>query len=88
MPGFTAEDVYVSYLPMPHVYEHCGFWLMTLVGGRIGVFAGDVKKLKYDMQALNPTCFPSVPRLYNKIYDNIKISNFKHKCITFKSLGN
>lgn len=34
----------------------------------MGFYGGDVTKLTEDMQILKPTCFPSVPRLYNRIY--------------------
>lgn len=41
---------------------------------RCGFFAGDVLKLTEDMQVLKPTFFPSVPRLYNRIYGKIQDS--------------
>jgi len=41
-------------------------------GGCIGFYGGDVLKLKDDLQALRPTVFCSVPRLYSKFYDAIK----------------
>lgn len=45
---------------------------MALVSGiKVGFFAGDVMKLTDDCQVLKPTMFPSVPRLYNRIYDKI-----------------
>ena len=44
---------------------------MIGVGARIGYFQGDVKLLTDDLQALQPTVFPCVPRLMNKIYDKI-----------------
>ena len=34
----------------------------------MGFFSGDVTKLTEDAQVLKPTFFPSVPRLYNKIF--------------------
>jgi long-chain acyl-CoA synthetase len=41
-------------------------------GMKIGFYAGDHLKLSEDMQVLKPTLFPSVPRLFNRIYDKIK----------------
>ena len=38
----------------------------------IGFFGGDVLKLTEDVAILRPTLFPSVPRLYNRIYGKIK----------------
>merc|ERR1719183_2412655 len=42
-------------------------------GARIGFYSGDTKKILDDIKALKPTIFPSVPRLYNKIYDKINM---------------
>ena len=39
---------------------------------KIGIFQGDVQKLKEDLAIFKPTIFVSVPRLYNKMYDNIQ----------------
>lgn len=43
---------------------------------RIGYFSGDPLKLMEDCAILQPTFFPSVPRLYNKIYGKL-IDKFK-----------
>jgi len=39
---------------------------------RAGFFGGNVLKLTDDIAILQPTVFPSVPRLYNKIYGKIQ----------------
>lgn len=62
----------ISYLPLAHSFEKVLFTLALLKGVRIGFYAGDVLKLTDDCQKLRPTFFPSVPRLYNRIYDKIK----------------
>lgn len=41
------------------------------VGGRVGFFQGDIRLLPDDMKALQPTVFPVVPRLLNRIYDKV-----------------
>jgi long-chain acyl-CoA synthetase len=40
-------------------------------GAAIGFFQGDVQKITEDLQELTPTIFPSVPRLFNRIFDKI-----------------
>lgn len=45
--------------------------LSIVTGCKIGYFQGDPLKLTEDCQMLKPTLFPSVPRLYNRIYDKI-----------------
>ena len=44
---------------------------MISYGIKVGIYSGDVKKLKFDMQVLQPTIFPSVPRLLNKVFDSL-----------------
>lgn len=44
---------------------------MYLLGGAVGFFSGDIKRLSEDMKALRPTMMPAVPRLLNRIYDKV-----------------
>lgn len=66
------EDTNVSYLPYPHSFEQVMLGYMLMIGGRIGYYQGDPTKLTEDCQLLKPTLFPSVPRLYNRIYGVLK----------------
>jgi len=68
------EDVHLSYLPMAHVFEKVIQALCIYEGVSIGFYSGDVLKLKDDLQALHPTIFASVPRLFNKFQEVIKIN--------------
>jgi len=65
------DDVHISYLPMAHIYERlCGFSGL-LAGGSAGFYSGDVKQLVDDIQALRPTIFVGVPRVFQKVYDRV-----------------
>lgn len=44
----------------------------------MGFYSGDPLKLIDDMQALKPTVFVSVPRLFNRVYDKI-LAGVKNK---------
>ena len=68
------DDTIISYLPSPHVFDQVMFGMVLASGGRIGYYQGDPLKLTLDCQVLQPTIFPSVPRLYNKIYAKINQS--------------
>jgi long-chain acyl-CoA synthetase len=63
------DDVYISYLPLAHVFERC--LLVCAMGYKMqyGFFQGDVMKIKEDLAVLKPTIMVSVPRLYNRFYD-------------------
>lgn len=69
--NFSENDLYISYLPMAHSFEQTLFASAVCNGTKVGFYGGDVLKLTEDCQALKPTMFPSVPRLFNRIYDKI-----------------
>ena len=69
--GFDENDTYISYLPAAHSFEMTCFGCALGTGMRVGFFGGNVLKLTDDMQLLKPTFFPSVPRLFNRIYGKI-----------------
>ncbi|XP_019053177.1 PREDICTED: long chain acyl-CoA synthetase 6, peroxisomal-like isoform X2 [Nelumbo nucifera] len=68
---FYSSDVYISYLPLAHIYERANQVMVAYHGGAVGFYQGDNLKLMDDMAALRPTIFCSVPRLYNRIYAGI-----------------
>ncbi|VDD90057.1 unnamed protein product [Enterobius vermicularis] len=68
---FGLNDVYLSFLSMGHVYEHLMQAFIIYIGGRIGIFGGDVRNLTNDMRILKPTIIAMVPRLLNRFYENI-----------------
>jgi long-chain acyl-CoA synthetase len=61
----------ISYLPLAHSFEKVLFTAALLVGVSIGYYSGDPLKLLDDLAELKPHFFPSVPRLFNRIYDKI-----------------
>ncbi|XP_071716268.1 long chain acyl-CoA synthetase 6, peroxisomal-like [Rutidosis leptorrhynchoides] len=68
---FYPSDVYISYLPLAHIYERSNQVILVYYGGSVGFYQGDNMKLLDDVAALRPTVFCSVPRLYNRIHDGI-----------------
>jgi long-chain acyl-CoA synthetase len=48
------------------------FGVSLAYGVRCGFFSGNVQKISEDLAVLKPTIFPSVPRLYNRIYQGIQ----------------
>lgn len=68
---FGPSDIYISYLPLAHIYERANQVLNVYFGIAVGFYQGDNMKLMDDLAALRPTIFCSVPRLYNRIYAGI-----------------
>ncbi|KAL0016000.1 hypothetical protein SO802_003069 [Lithocarpus litseifolius] len=73
----TDEDVYLSYLPLAHIFDRVIEELFILTGASIGFWRGDVKLLVEDLGELKPTIFCAVPRVLDRIYSglNQKISS-------------
>ncbi len=75
-------DSCICWLPLAHVFEQFTAVVMLAMGVKLGFYSGDVTKLADDMQALKPQFFGSVPRVLNRIYDQIgsevaKLTGFK-----------
>jgi len=67
-----STDIIISYLPLAHSFEKMVFFKCMLDGVAVGYYSGDPLKLLDDLKALRPTIFPSVPRLFNRIFDRIQ----------------
>ncbi|KAB1209886.1 Long chain acyl-CoA synthetase 4 [Morella rubra] len=65
---FDETDVYLSYLPLAHIFDRVIEELFILHGASIGYWRGDVKLLLEDIGALKPTIFCAVPRVLDRIY--------------------
>uniref|UniRef100_A0A8C8E3A3 Long-chain-fatty-acid--CoA ligase n=1 Tax=Oryzias sinensis TaxID=183150 RepID=A0A8C8E3A3_9TELE len=66
----STQDISISFLPLAHMFER-----ITAVygaGARVGFYQGDIRLLPDDMKTLQPTIFPVVPRLLNRIYDKVQ----------------
>ncbi|KAJ3097740.1 Long chain acyl-CoA synthetase 7 peroxisomal [Physocladia obscura] len=70
---FDTTDVYISYLPLAHIYEKGNINASLVHGAAVGFYRGDTALLLEDIAALKPTIFCSVPRLLNRIYERIII---------------
>lgn len=67
------QDVYISYLPYAHIFEQVLYAAAVVYGMRIGYYSGDVQKIvSDDLPVLQPTFFPAVPRLFNRLYGVIQ----------------
>ncbi|KAM9194593.1 long-chain-fatty-acid--CoA ligase 1 isoform 1-T2 [Dugong dugon] len=67
----NASDTHISFLPLAHMYEQLLQCVMLCHGAKIGFFQGDIRLLMDDLKVLQPTIFPVVPRLLNRMFDRI-----------------
>jgi long-chain acyl-CoA synthetase len=67
--NYNDKDIYISYLPLAHVFERLIILTSLAIKMQVGFYQGDVLKLTQDLAVLRPTVMVSVPRLYNRFYD-------------------
>ncbi|KAG1335199.1 long chain acyl-CoA synthetase 4 [Cocos nucifera] len=66
------NDVYLSYLPLAHIFDRVIEELFIFHGASIGFWRGDVKLLVEDIGVLKPTVFCAVPRVLDRIYSGLQ----------------
>ncbi|XP_058100401.1 long chain acyl-CoA synthetase 4-like [Magnolia sinica] len=73
----NEADVYLSYLPLAHIFDRVLEELFISHGASIGFWRGDAKLLIEDIGELKPTIFCAVPRVLDRIYTGLteKISS-------------
>jgi len=62
------NDVFLSYLPLAHIFDRVVEEMFLGMGACIGYWRGDIKLLLEDIAALKPTLFIGVPRVFERIY--------------------
>ncbi|KAM6940614.1 long-chain-fatty-acid--CoA ligase 1-like [Xenentodon cancila] len=67
----STKDVLISFLPLAHMFERVVEGVILIHGARIGFFQGDIRLLMDDLKTLQPTVFPVVPRLLNRMFDKV-----------------
>lgn len=68
----NEKDVFISYLPLAHIFDRVIEELFISHGASIGFWRGDVKLLVEDIGELKPTIFCAVPRVLDRIYSGLK----------------
>ncbi|KAK9237488.1 eukaryotic long-chain fatty acid CoA synthetase (LC-FACS) [Lipomyces kononenkoae] len=68
----VRNDVFLSYLPLAHIYERITLCVAMSYGVSYGFLHGSVLELIDDIKTLRPTVFTSVPRLLNRIEEALR----------------
>jgi long-chain acyl-CoA synthetase len=67
---FEGDDVALSFLPLSHIFERIGDYLMFATGSSIA-YAEGLDTVPVNMVEVRPTIVFSVPRLYEKMYARV-----------------
>ncbi|KAL8499699.1 hypothetical protein ACS0TY_019611 [Phlomoides rotata] len=68
---FSETDVYLSYLPLAHIFDRVIEELFISKGASIGFWHKDIKRLLDDIKELKPTVICAVPRVLDRIYTGL-----------------
>ncbi|HEX2721880.1 MAG TPA: long-chain fatty acid--CoA ligase [Gemmatimonadaceae bacterium] len=67
---FEGNDVALSFLPLSHIFQRMGDYLMFGTGSTIA-YAESLDTVPINMMEVRPTIVFSVPRLYEKMYARV-----------------
>ena len=82
------EDIFLSFLPLSHMFERTCDYYLNVVSGASVVFSRSIPQLAEDLRIVQPTIIFSVPRIYERflaaINDQLKsASPVKRKLFDF-----
>ena len=68
---FDSTDVFLSFLPLSHMFERtAGYYMPMLIGAKIA-YARSIEKLGEDLITIAPTILVTVPRIFERVYNKI-----------------
>lgn len=70
--SFGESDLFLSFLPLCHIFERMAGYYTALSGGCTVAYAESIEKIAQNMEEINPTIITAVPRLFERIYSKIK----------------
>jgi long-chain acyl-CoA synthetase len=68
--GPSPEDIFLSFLPLSHIFERTVMYLLMHHGVQL-CYARGIETVSEDMKEVHPTIVTGVPRLFEKIYATI-----------------
>lgn len=73
LPQFGASDeIFLSFLPLSHSYEHTGGQFLPISIGAQIYYAEGIDKLTANINEVRPTIMTAVPRLYETMHARIR----------------
>ena len=66
------NDIFLSFLPLCHIFERMAGYYTAFSAGSIISYAESIEKVAQNMGEIKPTIMTAVPRLFERIYSRIK----------------
>jgi long-chain acyl-CoA synthetase len=71
VPDISHTDLFLSFLPLSHVYERMAtYYFTTFLGARVA-FAESIEKVAQNINEVRPTVMACVPRLLERVHDKV-----------------
>lgn len=67
--NYLTDDHLLSFLPLSHMLERTGTYLVSLLAGASVTFARDIDHLAEDLAQVRPTILIAVPRIFERAYN-------------------
>jgi long-chain acyl-CoA synthetase len=67
----TADDLFLSFLPLSHTFERTAGYYYPIAVGAAVAYARSTQQLPEDLKIVRPTILNSVPRIYERFYAKI-----------------
>lgn len=68
---FDSDDVFLSFLPLSHMFERtAGYYMPMIIGAKVA-YARSIEKLGEDLLSIKPTVLVTVPRIFERVYNKI-----------------
>ncbi|MEJ2195630.1 MAG: long-chain fatty acid--CoA ligase [Ignavibacteriaceae bacterium] len=67
----NEEDVWLSFLPLCHIFERMAGYYTAFASGGTVCYAESIEKVATNLVEVKPTIMTSVPRLFERIYSRI-----------------
>ncbi|NWG28706.1 MAG: long-chain fatty acid--CoA ligase [Ignavibacteriaceae bacterium] len=67
----TKDDVFLSFLPLCHIFERMAGYYTAFAAGCTIYYAESIEKVAINLQEAKPTLMTSVPRLFERMHSRI-----------------
>ena len=68
------HDLFLSFLPLSHMFERTVGYYLTMVAGAQVAFARSIPQLSEDFLAVRPTVIVAVPRIFERLHGAVQAS--------------
>jgi len=69
--NMNQEDLFLSFLPLCHIFERMAGYYTALACGATIAYAESIEKIATNLSEVKPTVMTAVPRLFERMYSKI-----------------